>query len=471
MNLLHRNQPNSRPATTVSSAAFAAVLLLWFAGPVAAGLEGHGGSVHDIAVAPDGKTALTAGFDYSIIHWDLAREQPLGRLMGHDGGVNAVAFVPPPSGAPTQAISAADDGAVILWDIASKQVLHRFAGHKMKAVSLDVSPDGKWAASAAWDRTVRIWDLESRTPGPVLEGRANRVNAAVFAGGGKFVVTASDDGSVRIWNRATGDLIESVRAHDFVANALSVSNDGTRLATASVDKTIRLWSLPDMTELALIELHDSSVLGLDISPDGALLASSGADGVISLWSIPDGQSEGTLKGHDGAVWALKFSPSGDQLLSAGRDETVRIWDIAARTEINPVIDPGTPAPETMANMTESEQRGQWHFRKCRVCHSVTAESENRAGPTLYGIVDRMAGTVADYDYSAALVGKDIVWNPESLSALFGEGPENFTPGSKMPLQRLQKSEDRIDLVNYMKRITAARDGVPLPGKRTNAIEE
>ena len=32
----------------------------------------HGGAVKSVAVTPDGKRAVTAGFDYSIIVWDLA---------------------------------------------------------------------------------------------------------------------------------------------------------------------------------------------------------------------------------------------------------------------------------------------------------------------------------------------------------------------------------------------------------------
>ena len=472
MNLHRRNPPNRvRRTFPLLSATSLAAALMVFTTDVRAGLEGHGGSVYGIAVAPDGQTALTAGFDYSIIRWDLGSEEPMGRLMGHDGGVNAVSFVPVPEGLPRQAVSVADDGAVILWNVADGKVQHRFSGHKMKAVSLDVSHDGHWAVSAAWDQTVRLWDLKALQPGVVLKGRNNRVNAAVFSADGETIITGADDGSVRLWNRADGSLIKTVRAHDFVANALAVSVDGGHLVTASVDKTIRLWQLPEMKELALIELHDSAVLGLDISPDGDLLASSGVDGTISLWSIPAGRAAGSMKGHDGAVWALAFSPDGKRLLSAGRDETVRIWDIETRSEINPVSAAGTPAPEAIADMTESEKRGQWHFRKCRVCHSITPASENRAGPTLYGILGRKAGTVDGYEYSSILTGSDIVWDGKSIAGLFELGPDRLVPGSKMPLQRLQKPEDRQDLVNYIRRVTVPQEGTPLPGQRSDGAAQ
>ena len=45
----------------------------WTSAPVTAqtALDVHGGPVKGVAVAPDGRRALTASFDYSIILWDL----------------------------------------------------------------------------------------------------------------------------------------------------------------------------------------------------------------------------------------------------------------------------------------------------------------------------------------------------------------------------------------------------------------
>ena len=43
-----------------------------------AAMIGHGGDVKGVAVSPDGRRALSASFDYSLILWDVARQE-IGR--------------------------------------------------------------------------------------------------------------------------------------------------------------------------------------------------------------------------------------------------------------------------------------------------------------------------------------------------------------------------------------------------------
>ena len=61
-----------------------------------------------------------------------------------------------------------------------------------------------------------------------------------------------------------------------------------------------------------------------------------------------------------------------------------------------------------------------------------------------------------YKYSKALSDIDLVWNEKTVSALFELGPDEATPGSKMPLQRMPSAEDRAALIAYLKRITDPR---------------
>ena len=120
-----------------------------------ADLVGHGGFVKGVAISPDGRHALTASFDYSVMYWSLPDGGREGRFDGHEGGVNAVAFLPDGD----HAISGADDGTMILWSLADGAVIRTYAGHTGKIAAVAVSPDGKLAASAAWDRTIRLWDV------------------------------------------------------------------------------------------------------------------------------------------------------------------------------------------------------------------------------------------------------------------------------------------------------------------------
>jgi cytochrome c len=104
-------------------------------------------------------------------------------------------------------------------------------------------------------------------------------------------------------------------------------------------------------------------------------------------------------------------------------------------------------PGTMPN-------GERQFaRKCSICHSLTGSASRKAGPTLFGVFGRRAGTVAGYRYSPTLEGSGIIWTEDTIDALFDQGPDHFIPGSKMPMQRITQPEDRRDLIAFLKQAT------------------
>jgi cytochrome c len=104
----------------------------------------------------------------------------------------------------------------------------------------------------------------------------------------------------------------------------------------------------------------------------------------------------------------------------------------------------------------ADPRGAELFRKCAACHTVAVDGARRAGPTLRGLFGRRAGAVSGYKYSDALRGANLIWTEETVDALFAEGPHKYTPGSKMPIQRMTSAEDRAHLIAFLKRITTTQ---------------
>jgi cytochrome c len=45
--------------------------------------------------------------------------------------------------------------------------------------------------------------------------------------------------------------------------------------------------------------------------------------------------------------------------------------------------------------------GETSFRKCRACHSIGVDAQNKIGPLLNGIDGRKCGSVSGYSYSEA----------------------------------------------------------------------
>jgi cytochrome c len=99
-------------------------------------------------------------------------------------------------------------------------------------------------------------------------------------------------------------------------------------------------------------------------------------------------------------------------------------------------------------------RGAEVFRACVACHTLSKDERTRAGPTLAGLFGRRIASLPDYGFSDALKKLDIVWTPETVAKLFEVGPSAYTPGTKMPEQRIGSVEDRKALTDFLARATS-----------------
>ena len=128
---------------------------------------------------------------------------------------------------------------------------------------------------------------------------------------------------------------------------------------------------------------------------------------------------------------------------------VRRWNVETGDHIGSV--PLAAADDPLA--AYAGDRGADVFRACVACHTLTPDEGNRAGPTLAGIFGRRIATLPGYRFSAPLTHMDIVWTPETVVKLFEIGPAAYTPGTKMPEQRLSSVDDREALVRFLERAT------------------
>ena len=111
--------------------------------------------------------------------------------------------------------------------------------------------------------------------------------------------------------------------------------------------------------------------------------------------------------------------------------------------------PATEPDTATDSSRRAAEPGERIFRACRACHGLDPADTNMAGPTLHGLFGRRIATAPGYAYSPALKAMDIVWTPETVSRLFEIGPKAYTPGTKMPEQRLTDPDDRRALVEWL----------------------
>lgn len=409
-------------------------------------LVGHGGPVRGLDVTADGKRALTASFDYAAMYWDLTVRPPkaLTRLIGHDGPVNDAIFL-----SENRALTGSDDASLALWDLESAEMLRRFHGHQAKVVDVAVSPDGRYAASASWDRTVGLWRISDGEMIAQLTGHTGPVNAVAFSEDGEHLYSGSADGSIRLWSADGSNKrpIRPVIEYGWGINAMRLLS-GERIAFGSQNGDVRVIGT-DGEEIKVLAPHDGPVLSLALSPEGDILASGGSDGVIRLWETKPWAPGETYNNPTGPVWALDFMTRGE-LYYGGLDDFVVYWSADPREPFETI-----PSDYPRRFQVDSEMSlGERQFaRKCSICHTLTPDDANRAGPTLYGIFGREAGSLPGYPYSKGLTETDITWNAETIGELFSRGPDHVTPGSKMPLQVIEDEEKREALVAFLQEAT------------------
>jgi cytochrome c len=419
----------------------ALALLVWpLAVAAYAQLRGHGGPVRAVAVSADGAIALSGSFDTSAILWSLKSGSAEQVLRFHDSAVNAVALLPD-----GRLVTGGEDGRIAIWRRGETQPQHVLAGHTAPVVALAVSPDGKRIASGSWDRTVRVWPVEGGTP-VTLEGHQQNVNGVAFASDGKSIVSVSHDPQLRIW--PLDGAPPTVVTLPVPLNSVAVASTGEIVAGAADGKV--LFFSPDGEPRGEVAAAETPIISIAISRDDRLVAAAGIRGSVAIVERASRTLARTLVGPGLPVWAAAFLPDNRTLLTGGADRMVRQWDATTGDHVGNVPMAGNDDP--LAAYTGD--RGAEIYRACVACHTLAPDEGNRAGPTLHGIFGRRIASLPGYNFSDALKRLDVVWTPETVSKLFEVGPMEYTPGTKMPEQRIGSAADRAALVEFLKNATA-----------------
>jgi WD40 repeat protein len=340
----------------------------------------HKGLVVDVALSPDGRTALTASLDGTARLWDVSTDEPRGGPLHHAYPVGAVAFSPDGKLALT---GAGDDkrhaGEARLWDAATAKPLGRqppaFPGEVERVA---FSPDGRTFLTLCGEE-VRLWHTADCAPAaPPLRHAAvaapdYRVQpklVAAFSPDGARIATGGEDGALRLWTAATGKARGGPLKTSGPVLALAFSPDGRELTSGGFDGTAQAWDVASGAPRGSVLRHNGRVKAVAYSPDGTMLATGGAvegvdveSGVLRItggearlwkaasgkalglplphpapvWDVGTGQALGPPLYHpEGGVYRLAPSPDGRQVLISSTDRTAWLWDVATRAMLGPL---------------------------------------------------------------------------------------------------------------------------------------
>jgi cytochrome c len=430
---------NLVPNPSTSLGVVVVALLTIQATPARAQLAGHGGPVRAIAISSDGNSVLSGSFDTAAIRWSLKSESAEQVLRFHADAVNAVVFLKD-----ERMATAGADAKVAIWTAGRQQPDHVFEGHAAPIVSLAVSPDGARLASASWDHTVRVWSLADGAQ-LVLEGHSQNVNGVAFTPDGRSLVSVGYDRELRIWplGGGTPDVVTLASP----LNAVAVAPDG-EIVTGGADGALRFVA-PQARETGEVQAASTPIVALAISTDGTLIAAAGIGGSVVVIDRKSRSIARTLVDPGSPVWSVAFLPD-ETLLTGGADGKIRRWNARTGDPIGSSLQ-ATPRDPLAAFAGD---HGAEVFRACVACHTLSAKDTQRAGPTLAGLYGRRIASLPGYRFSDALKAMDIVWTPATVSKLFELGPNAYTPGTKMPEQRIVSAEDRKALTDFLARATS-----------------
>jgi WD40 repeat protein len=252
----------------------------WTAGPEA------------VAFSPDGRTVAVACSDHRTRLWDVASRRLLLTLVGHEAGVQAVAFSPG-----GELVATVGDRTARLWEFPSGRPLATCASQGGSCRCLAFSADGRTLAVGSFDHlfAVDLWD-------PITATRQGRLTDA----GSAAARARSKSGK-----RPTGEA-------NFSVAAVAFSPDDATLAAGCSDGVIRLWDVASGGLRQKYSGHVGVVCRLAFAPDGRTLASLGEDNALNLWHLATGQRLLKLDSRGQDLRGLAFSSDGRLLVTGAR---------------------------------------------------------------------------------------------------------------------------------------------------------
>jgi len=400
-------------------------------GALASDLRGHGGPVSALSVSGD--AVLSGSFDTRAIVWDGADGVARLVLRFHDGSVTATALLPDGAYA-----TGGQDGRVALWKADAREPYLTTAEHQGPIAGFSLSPDGATLAAASWDGRIQLIDLAGGDI-RLFDAHQGMVTGITHLPDGRLVSVGSDLRLV-VWRDGRRDGVVGLPNSP---NAVVATGDD--LAVIFADGALRLLAPDAPAENAMLGerlLSERPLIALAAGADA--LAAAAVTGEVWLLDARDLTTRHAILPGQGAIWSLAITQT--DILTGGADGLIRRWE----------LETGEPrgtgeAPQEIA--FDDGSRGAEVWRSCALCHALTPDDGNRAGPTMHGIFGRRIGTAEGYDFSQALREMDIVWTPEKVADLFKYGPEAYTPGSRMPEQRIPAEEDRQALAEFLLRMT------------------
>lgn len=246
----------------------------------------HAGSVRSIAFSEKGEWVVTGSRDGTVWVRDATNGERVLRLMGHEGGVQCVAFAPSPA---KGVLSVGTDGTARVWDLGSGKEIAVIAAHDVPISTCGYSRDGRLLFTGARDGLVKVWDATTFALKRTLSGHENWVRSFAFHEDGRFL-SGSYDGTIAVWNGTQDSPIVTLSRHTrpdgsaAPVTAVVVLPDGDTVVSGGLDGCLRFWRLATGELIHVVQAHEEGIVDVVVHEDRVV--SAGMDQCVHWWTLP-----------------------------------------------------------------------------------------------------------------------------------------------------------------------------------------
>lgn len=287
----------------------------------------HASTTHVVRFRPDGKQAVSVGYDHQLRVWDLGTKPALNR--NHDVSLDIrYEFEPHPNGKSVWVINS-NSIDVELRDTSTNKLIGTWSGHVSGVRALGLSPDKKTLATASSAGTVLLWDVATgKVLRSIKQAHSLPINDVVFEPSGKRLATVSDDGDVKLWNTSDGKLLNTLSGHKGRVYQAAFDPNGTILVTVGEDAKPHVWSMSNLSQAPkTLDGHTGYLYAVAFDPQGKTFVTTGWDRKIRVWDASSLTFKSEVVSHNGLIRSLTFSSDGKMLATASYDRMVKLWDV------------------------------------------------------------------------------------------------------------------------------------------------
>jgi WD40 repeat protein len=337
-----------------------------------------GGSVHRLAVSPDGRrVAVQTAHHVFVLEWQI--ERLIATLAGDTAHL---AF-----SSDGRLLFTSAPGVVRTWDLERGSGPPGLSGVRDEQLThAAFSPDGSMLLTGTF-----LCDARTGAPraelaysfGYYLEG-APAMDA--FRMTDDRIVFLAE--RITVWDACTGRLLVDGRDRPpFVRHTyrdlIAISADGRAYAATKRRDRLRSSVLPE--DVSVIDIDSGRerirfpITGascLAFSPDGLRLAAGSYDDVVRIWSLATGQLLVSFTGHAGPPSGVAFLGDGHLAVSGAEEDAVRVWNSHTGKELSRrALDRDDPSYTFFSAGEPGGERRYW-----------------RATPSAVALVEAWAGT-------------------------------------------------------------------------------